>query len=127
MDYDGNIVKEFENKFQNSYKPALKVSKEGLYQLVDIRDSSCQGKVIDRNSLYKVSFLEKPKFAIQDNHHITKVTENLFSKEEVCQGMEGTVDLALFGSPPFILEYDLMAPNGHISTKKFRWQPNTLH
>ncbi|CAI4675765.1 CNT_collapsed_G0042140.mRNA.1.CDS.1 [Saccharomyces cerevisiae] len=120
MDYDGNIVKELENKFQNSYKPALKVSKEGLYQLVDIRDSSCQGNVIDRNSLYKVSFLEKPKFAIQDNHHITKVTENLFSKEEVCQGMEGTVDLALFGSPPFILEYDLMAPNGHISTKKIQ-------
>lgn len=76
--------------------------------------------MIDRNSLYKVSFLEKPKFAIQDNHHITKVTENLFSKEEVCQGMEGTVDLALFGSPPFILEYDLMAPNGHISTKKIQ-------
>lgn len=42
------------------------------------------------------------------------------SKEEVCQGMEGTVDLALFGSPPFILEYDLMAPNGHISTKKIQ-------
>ncbi|CAI4048665.1 hypothetical protein N7582_004433 [Saccharomyces uvarum] len=120
MDYDGNALEEFENKFQNSYKPALKVTKEGLYQLVDIRDSSCQGKVTNENSTFKVSFLDKPSFAIQDNHRITRLTDNLFTKEEVCQGMEGTVDLALFGSPPFILEYDLMAPNGHIFTKKIQ-------
>ncbi|EJS44237.1 pom152p [Saccharomyces arboricola H-6] len=119
MDYNGNVLEELENKFQDSYIPALKVTKEGLYQLVDMRDSSCQGKVTNEN-VYKVSFLKRPSFTIQDNHHVTRLTSNLFAKEEVCQGMEGTIDLALFGSPPFILEYDLMAPTGHISSKKIQ-------
>ncbi|CAI4048380.1 Pom152p SKDI_13G2590 [Saccharomyces kudriavzevii IFO 1802] len=120
MDYNGKVLKEFENKFQNSYKPALRVTREGLYQLVDMRDSSCQGKITNENSVYNVSFLERPSFAVQNNHHVNRLTSNLFAKEDVCQGMEGTVDLALFGSPPFVLEYDLMAPNGHISTKKIQ-------
>lgn len=120
LDYDGQVLGVYETKFHSSHKPTLKASKEGLYRLTEVRDSSCQGNIDNPDFQFKVSFLDKPSFSVLDTYKITKLTETTFAKQAVCQGREGTIDLALSGSAPFILKYDVITPTGHTSSKNIQ-------
>lgn len=117
LDPQGQLLGVYESQFHSSYKPVLKVSKEGSYRLIDVHDSSCSGVIEDAESQFKVSFLEKPHFTVLENNKLQKVSDTSFVKQEVCQGTEGALDLALSGSPPFSLKFDLVSPNGHSSSK----------
>lgn len=120
FDPKGHSLGVYESQFQSSYKPVLKVKKEGSYKLIDARDSSCKGFIEDPEALFSVAFLEMPTFTVLDKSKIAKLSDTTFVKQEVCQGIEGTVDLALSGSPPFSLKFDLVAPNGQSSSKKIQ-------
>lgn len=120
LNENGQTLGIYNNKFDSNYKPVLKASKEGYYKLLEVKDSSCNGYIERGDTKFKVSFLNKPSFEVLDKNKITKLTESTFAKKQVCQGVEGTIDLSLSGSAPFILRYDIIAPNGHISAKKIQ-------
>ncbi|SMN19180.1 similar to Saccharomyces cerevisiae YMR129W POM152 Nuclear pore membrane glycoprotein [Maudiozyma saulgeensis] len=121
MGSDGHVLGSFENRFETSYKASLKVSKEGLYKLLDVRDSSCRGEIIQGEELFKVSYLKKPTFTIQDKFSkLKKITDSVFTNPPVCQDTGETIDLLLTGSPPFILNYDLITPNGNVMSEKIQ-------
>ncbi|QLL30520.1 hypothetical protein HG536_0A03380 [Torulaspora globosa] len=117
FDSHGQLLGVYETQFHSSYKPVLKVSNEGRYKLVDVRDSSCSGIIEDPESHFEVGFLDKPSFTVVANSKIEKVSDTNFVKHEVCQGTESVLDLALSGSPPFSLRFDLVTPNGHSISK----------
>lgn len=116
LNYEGEVLGVHETRFNSNYKPSLKVSKEGSYKLVGMHDSYCNGKIGNENFQFKVSFLDKPSFSVIENAKTSKLSAITFSKEQVCQGRESTIDLSLSGSPPFILKYDIIAPNGYTSS-----------
>lgn len=119
FDLNGNHLGIYETKFHSNYKQVLSVSKEGLYQLKEMRDSSCNGKVENVESQFKVTYLSRPYFSIQENPNskVFKLTESVFTREAVCQNYETAIDLSLSGSPPFILTYELTSPHGQTSIK----------
>lgn len=121
LDFSGHLLGTYENKFQTAYKASLKVNKEGSYRLVDMRDSSCSGKIVDSEKIFKISYLKKPTFSIQDKYSkLKKITESIFVNNPVCQSMGETIDLLLTGSPPFILNYDIVTPSGSIISEKIQ-------
>ncbi|CCH62321.1 hypothetical protein TBLA_0H00280 [Henningerozyma blattae CBS 6284] len=124
-DYQGNRIKLYEARFNSNSNPILKVKEEGIYRLIEMNDNYCNGIInnLDKNH-FKVSFLDRPSFTILNNANINKVSDILFTKKNVCQNVENVVDLSLTGAAPFILEYELISPNGyrvkkniHTSTK----------
>ncbi|QLG72369.1 hypothetical protein HG535_0D00760 [Zygotorulaspora mrakii] len=115
---DGQVLGIYNNKFDSNYKPALKASKEGYYELVEVKDASCKGYIERKDTRFKVSFLKKPTFEVSDKNKIVKLTESTFAKQEICQGVEGNIDLSLSGSAPFVLNYDIITPNGHVTAKR---------
>ncbi|AMD21764.1 HFL092Cp [Eremothecium sinecaudum] len=108
-----------ETQFQSNYKPSLRVTKQGSYELLSVNDKSCKGK-IEGSNIYKVSFFEKPTFSVVEHNKVTELSRNNFMKEAVCQGVEETVDLSLVGSAPFTVAYDLTSPNGQITSKSIQ-------
>lgn len=120
LDLTGQVIGTYESQFHSGYKPTLKVGKAGLYKLIDVRDSSCRGEIDNPEAQFLVSFLDKPTFTVLSNSKITKLTETTFLKQGVCQGVDGTVDLALSGSPPFSLNFDLVTPTGKSYTKNIQ-------
>lgn len=113
LDLDGKLLGNYNVKFLSNFKQSLRVNKEGIYKLDGMSDSSCKGKIDNVDTQYKVLFLEKPSFQIQEND-VTRLTDHIFTKNAVCQNYETTVDLSLTGSPPFILKYDITTPSGEI-------------
>ncbi|CCD26451.1 Pom152p NDAI_0H02770 [Naumovozyma dairenensis CBS 421] len=128
-DLNHNLPKVHETVFHSNYKPVLKVSKEGSYKLLEMKDSTCDGTIENgSNEFVNVTFLDKPTFEIKApskkgmkvSNEITKLTEFIFKKNDVCQNTETTVGLQLSGSPPFILGYDIMSPNGQVTNNKIQ-------
>lgn len=118
---DGRILGTFENRFETNYKANLKVTKEGLYQLLEVRDSTCRGEIIHKEEEFKVTYFTKPTFTIQDKFSkLKKVTNSIFINNPVCQNTGETIDLLLTGSPPFTLNYDLVTPNGNVISEKIQ-------
>lgn len=120
LDSSGQVLGTYESQFHSSHKPALKAGKAGRYRLVGIRDASCKGEIETPDAQFQICFLDKPKFTVLDNSRISKLADTTFAKQSVCQGVEGTVDLALSGSPPFFLKFDLVTPSGKSYTKNIQ-------
>lgn len=119
LDINSNVLGTYDTKFHSNYKAVLKVGKQGIYKLTSVKDQSCQGKVTE-NEKFKIAFLDKPSFTVLEHSRITKVNNLNFAKNEVCQGFEETVDLALVGSAPFVVAYELTSPTGQILTKSIQ-------
>ena len=125
-DLDGHVIGSYENRFESSYKTNLRVSKEGFYRLIEVRDSSCKGEVLEPERQFMVSYLTKPTFIVQNKFSkLTKLTDSVFVNAPVCQDMGETIDLVLTGSPPFILNYDLVTPGGDVHSENI--QVTTRH
>lgn len=134
LDLEGNLISRRSVKFKNDYNAYLSVTKEGLYKLDSIRDVSCPGVIENPSKEIRVVYLERPSYSLHLDKTIEKVSDTMFVKNSVCQNTETSVDIFLSGSPPFVLEYDLVLPNGNLDTKELQVStkytsiiiPNTL-
>ncbi|SCV05222.1 LANO_0H02740g1_1 [Lachancea nothofagi CBS 11611] len=115
-DKKGDVLGTYETKFLSSYKATLRVEKEGTYKLMSVKDRSCRGRV-ELNNEFGISFLSKPSFEVQEHNKLFRSKDGSLKKREVCENYEETVDLVLTGSAPFVVYYDLLSPNGQISSK----------
>ncbi|EDO17090.1 hypothetical protein Kpol_1025p9 [Vanderwaltozyma polyspora DSM 70294] len=125
IDSNGKTLGTLESRFDSNYKTVLKLFKEGTYKLVSMSDSSCKGDIINPENVVSVSYLEKPAFKVVEQSNIKKTKKNLFFGKSVCQGIQGSVDILLSGSPPFNLKYDLLSPDGIVTEKSM--QVTTKH
>lgn len=116
---EGKVLGNYEATFHSSYKAVLKVDKEGKYKLLSVRDQSCSGKIEGIDD-FVITFLEKPKFSVLEHNKITRKSDLHFEKAKVCQGFEESIDLALIGSAPFVVSYELISPSGQITSKSIQ-------
>lgn len=119
LDHNGDILGNFETKFSSIYKTSLKVTKEGSYKLLSVNDQTCEGRISEHDTFH-VKFLEKPSFIVSEHNKMSKIKNNYFVKEPVCKNIEESFDLLLKGSPPFVVNYELLLPNGQITTKSIQ-------
>ncbi|CCE64106.1 hypothetical protein TPHA_0G02690 [Tetrapisispora phaffii CBS 4417] len=118
VDKNSGILESFEEKFHSNYNSVIKVRKQGYYKLLEVRDVSCKGKIIDSDKLFRINFFKKPSYEVLEKLSIKTITKKSFVKDPVCEGASSSVDLALSGSPPFTLLYEIISPSGVSSEKK---------
>jgi nucleoporin POM152 len=115
-DVDGNFVTTKSKHFQNTYKTGIEVSEAGIFKLKSVKDSQCQG-VIDYADTFEINYNPIPSISISEHSDIQALAKGVFGKKDVCQYHEDSIDLSLHGSPPFVVEYTVLSPNGARSSK----------
>ncbi|KAJ5219798.1 Nucleoporin [Penicillium chermesinum] len=87
-----------------SENSALTVTQQGLYEILEVRDSSCPGTVDQAAQEFEVSWIPRPQIIAVDGTVIGSTKE--YAKSEVCQGDDDSLELRLSGNPPFALQYE---------------------
>lgn len=87
-----------------SENSALTVTQEGLYEIIEVRDSSCPGTVDEAAKEFEVSWIPRPQIIAVDGTAIGSTKE--YAKPEVCQGDDDSLELRLSGNPPFAVQYE---------------------
>lgn len=82
----------------------LVVDNEGLYELVDLFDSTCPGFVDQSAKEFEVSWVPRPQIIAIDGSPVGVTGE--YVKPEVCQGDDDSLELRFSGNPPFNLQYE---------------------
>lgn len=116
LDPSGNYVSSHHKSFRNAQKAGIEVSKAGFYKLKSVKDSLCSGTV-DKSDTYEVAYHPKPSLAVNEQSTLTKLDTNQFEKSRVCQFHEDSIDLSLYGAPPFVVDYTVVAPNNQRTSK----------
>jgi nucleoporin POM152 len=90
----------------------LVVRERGVYQIVDIKDAQCPGIVIPTASKFEVEWYPRPGVSVIENESIT-ASSGAFVKKDVCEGDVDGFELALKGSSPFRVNYDVQHKPAH--------------
>lgn len=106
----------------------LIVDQEGLYELLEVFDSSCPGSVDQVAKEFEVSWIPRPQVTAVDGSPVGS-TGN-YVKPEVCQGDDDSLELRLSGNPPFALQYEQRRKTDRgtssVRTKSLRTALNVL-
>lgn len=97
----------------------ITVDKEGLYQLIDVRDAVCPGQVDDLAKDFKVSWIPRPEVRIPLGDVVEQKGGNTI-KKDVCEGEEDAVEVLFKGSPPYHVQYTehVKLERGTVAPKK---------
>ncbi|KAJ5288478.1 Nucleoporin [Penicillium angulare] len=82
----------------------LTVDQEGLYELIEVYDSSCPGYVDQAAKEFEVTWIPRPQVTAVDGSPLGST--NSYVKPEVCQGDDDSLELRLSGNPPFAFQYE---------------------
>ncbi|KAI5817083.1 hypothetical protein BZA77DRAFT_387080 [Pyronema omphalodes] len=94
-----------EHKFDNA-NSVLMANKVGTYVIESVRDNACPGSVLPApHDRFSISTIERPQVRLPPSAHVTKRDE-IFTRKEVCEGDEDSVELNFIGSPPFVVNYE---------------------
>lgn len=101
-----------------SYDPSrgLRLSKEGSYKLTSFKQDGCPGEIAYEYEA-KVHYLPFPSIHAVTDHTVTLKSEGNFFKDKVCLNQAGNIMFELNGSPPFVIEYQVIHPNGRKEDK----------
>ncbi|KAF3199229.1 hypothetical protein TWF679_001558 [Orbilia oligospora] len=91
------IAKDF-----NSHLPA---TKRGRYQLLAINDAICPGSVVEAASIFNIDWIPRP-FARVVQSTSTKMKDDIYLRNSICEGDEDAIELSLEGLPPFVASFE---------------------
>lgn len=93
------------DKTLRSSNDQLLTNSRGVYELVDIHDSTCPGSIERSASQFSVQWIPRPAVRVEETPLIES-TKEAYVKREVCQGDEDFTDISFTGTPPFNFEYE---------------------
>ncbi|KYK60699.1 nucleoporin [Drechmeria coniospora] len=100
----------------------LLVRSRGVYQIMDVNDKQCPGSVDASASTFKVDWFPRPQMFLVETAS-TERSDDIFIKQEVCEGDVDGFEVELQGTPPYHVQYDISYKprqgSSAISHKKF--------
>ncbi|KUI72236.1 hypothetical protein VM1G_07862 [Cytospora mali] len=95
----------------------LGVKERGIFEIVDVTDNQCPGTVDPRAAQFEVDWYARPALHLVQSQGIKKGPGNALIKDEVCEGDIDGFEVALKGSSPFHVEYEVThKPDGGVPT-----------
>ncbi|KAF8640975.1 hypothetical protein AX17_000621 [Amanita inopinata Kibby_2008] len=80
----------------------LQVTEKGVYELLDVADSTCPGSVVASESTYTVNWVPRPSAKLSAGTKAVYESYNgSYILPPVCESVDDHVDLDLTGRPPF--------------------------
>lgn len=83
-------------KIAKSTNDAIRVSEEGVYELLEVSDNKCPGSVNPLASTFEVAWLPRPQIKFADTAVLIP-EGNKYVKREVCEGDVDAVEINLVG------------------------------
>ncbi|ROV90703.1 hypothetical protein VSDG_08315 [Cytospora chrysosperma] len=94
----------------------LDVKERGIFEIVDVSDQ-CPGTVDPRAAQFEVDWYARPGLGLVQSQSLKQGPGNTLIKDEVCEGDVDGFEIALRGSPPFHVEYEIThKPDGGAPT-----------
>lgn len=88
-------------KRANNANDNLLVKSQGVYELVDVRDSQCPGSVVPTASQFEVGWFPRPEISIVESPSITS-DGNTLVKQDICEGDIDGFEVNLKGKQPTV-------------------------
>ncbi|KAK3951579.1 hypothetical protein QBC32DRAFT_160459 [Pseudoneurospora amorphoporcata] len=85
----------------------LDVRTKGIFQITDVWDRQCHGIVDPKASSFEVNWFARPELAVVQSAHVQPEGANNFVVSDVCEGDVSGFEVALKGTPPFHVEYQI--------------------
>ncbi|RIA95339.1 hypothetical protein C1645_757783 [Glomus cerebriforme] len=101
-----NVRKAYDLANPNSY---LTVTGPGRYELLEVKDSYCLGKVIPEKKEIEVRWYPRPSLRIAEGEAETLPQTGYFKRNSICAGKEDTLGLVLQGRAPWIINYNIVS------------------
>ncbi|KAJ4291546.1 hypothetical protein N0V88_006143 [Collariella sp. IMI 366227] len=100
----------------------LDIKGRGTYQITDVWDKQCHGVVDQKASKFEVDWFPRPEMSVSLTHGVSQVDSG-FVVEDVCEGDVSGFEVALKGTPPYTVEYEIrhhpLQGSGSLSKRKF--------
>ncbi|SPQ25842.1 03f92610-e006-40c8-a778-cec5b561b5ff [Thermothielavioides terrestris] len=100
----------------------LDVKGRGTYTITDVWDSQCHGVVDPKASRFDVDWFPRPEMSVVLSHGVSQADDG-YVLEDVCEGDVSGFEVALKGTPPYTVEYEVrhhpLQGSSSLSKKKF--------
>ncbi|KAL2172298.1 hypothetical protein VTG60DRAFT_6676 [Thermothelomyces hinnuleus] len=100
----------------------IDVKARGTYMITDVWDNQCHGVVDSKASKFDVDWYPRPRMAVALTHGVSQ-TDSGFMVEDVCEGDISGFEIALQGTPPYTVEYEVrhhpLQGSSSLSKRKF--------
>ncbi|KAI0893186.1 hypothetical protein F4806DRAFT_212558 [Annulohypoxylon nitens] len=86
----------------------IKATELGVYEIIDLTDDMCPGTINPKAKTFEVKWFPRPELSFMPNEAIEPIEkDNKFVKKDVCEGDIDGFEVALKGSPPYHVEYEV--------------------
>ncbi|KAL2185953.1 hypothetical protein L209DRAFT_754450 [Thermothelomyces heterothallicus CBS 203.75] len=100
----------------------IDVKARGTYMITDVWDNQCHGVVDSKASKFDVDWYPRPQMSVALTHGVSQ-TDSGFAVEDVCEGDVSGFEIALQGTPPYTVEYEVrhhpLQGSSSLSKRKF--------
>ncbi|KAL7620035.1 hypothetical protein AAE478_010584 [Parahypoxylon ruwenzoriense] len=86
----------------------IEAEERGIYEIVDVMDDQCPGIVDSNYNTFEVKWFPRPELSFVPSDAIQPLDkDHKFVKKDVCEGDVDGFEVALQGSPPYHVEYEI--------------------
>ncbi|KAK8038017.1 hypothetical protein PG994_014784 [Apiospora phragmitis] len=100
----------------------IEITERGNYELVGVTDSQCRGQIDPKASRFDVHWFPRPELNLIPDDTIT-AKNDVFVKQDVCEGDIDGFEVMLKGSPPYHVSYEVKhkprTGSGAVAQKQF--------
>ncbi|KAK9355429.1 hypothetical protein V1523DRAFT_405212 [Lipomyces doorenjongii] len=111
----------------NANGDTITVRDEGIYEITGVEDAFCPGAVSSSAKSFELSWFERPRLDLVESPSLVIRDENTVIRKDICEDDEDSLEVALYGSPPFsvLYEREYKSPEGNTKAAMFDLQAVT--
>ncbi|CAI5756792.1 unnamed protein product [Candida verbasci] len=95
---------------------SLKLTQEGNYWISAFENNGCKAKVTSNQSVQLVYYSRPTMRIITNNEMLQHKDDSTIHLNPICNGCSNEIEIELTGELPFILDYEIINPNGKIES-----------
>ncbi|GAP89866.1 putative nuclear pore protein [Rosellinia necatrix] len=86
----------------------IEATEPGIYEIIHVQDMKCHGSVDPKAKRFELKWFPRPELSLVPADSIQPTDqEHKFVKKDICEGDVDGFEVALRGSPPYHVQYDV--------------------
>ncbi|KAI0969145.1 hypothetical protein F4678DRAFT_441103 [Xylaria arbuscula] len=86
----------------------IEATEQGIYEIFHVDDSQCAGSIDPKASIFELKWFPRPELALVLTDSILPTDQkHKFIKKDICEGDVDGFEVALKGSPPYHVQYEV--------------------
>ncbi|CAG8467400.1 7817_t:CDS:10 [Ambispora gerdemannii] len=95
----------------------LTVNLPGRYELLEVKDLYCYGKVIPELKYIVVAWIPRPNMKIVEGEAI-QISQDYYQRKHVCEKTEDGISVTLQGRAPWVVNYNIQAEENYLQKQE---------